>query len=228
MINKAMTDNNRKSNVTIIAVAGAIIVTLILVLGTVWIEQSARKDSREVARTVSSLYLDELAGRREQVVSDSLQARINDMQTALEMMTDEDLSDVEHLQQYQAKMKKYFKLERFAFIDEDGLIYTSTGTQNDIADYNIDYLDITKPEISIKGVNTGDKKVIIAMPVDYIPFNGGKLVAAFMQIDMQEMLAGVSIHSQSSDTTFSNIYTKDGVALTDTILGGTGGRGQPS
>ncbi len=220
MINKAMTDNNRKSNVTIIAVAGAIIVTLIFVLGTVWIGQSARNDSREVARTVSSLYLDELAGRREQVVSDNLQARINDMQTALEMMTDEDLSDVEHLQQYQAKMKKYFKLERFAFIDEDGLIYTSTGTQNDIADYNIDYLDITKPEISIKGVNTGDKKVIIAMPVDYIPFNGDKLVAAFMQIDMQEMLAGVSIHSQSSDTTFSNIYTKDGVALTDTILGG--------
>ena len=126
MINKAMTDNNRKSNVTIIAVAGAIIVTLILVLGTVWIGQSARNDSREVARTVSSLYLDELAGRREQVVSDNLQARINDMQTALEMMTDEDLSDVEHLQQYQAKMKKYFKLERFAFIDEDGLIYTTS------------------------------------------------------------------------------------------------------
>ena len=86
---------NRKATVTVIAGIAAVMV--ILVVGTIWIGKSAREDSEEAARTVSLLYLDELAGRREQVVSDNLRGRINDMQTALELLTDEDLSDIEHL-----------------------------------------------------------------------------------------------------------------------------------
>ena len=210
----------RKKSVTVLAIAGITTTLLILVLGTIWIGRSAGQDSKEVARTVSLLYLDELAGRREQVVADNLQGRIEDMRTALELMADEDTSDVEHLQAYQAKMKRLFRLERFAFVDSKGLIYTSTGTQTDIDDYSFDPYTLTEPEISIKNLNTSDKKVIIATPVDSIPFNGGELIVCFMQIDMKEMLSGVSMHSQNSDTTFSNIYTTDGIALTDMILGG--------
>ena len=117
-------------------------------------------------------------------------------------------------------MKRLFKLERFAFVDTEGLIYTSTGTQSDIDEYRFDRDSITGPEISIKNLKTHDKKVIIATPLEHVPFNGGELVVCFMEIDMKEMLQGVSMHSQSSDTTFSNIYTSDGVALTDMILGG--------
>ncbi|MCR5094931.1 MAG: response regulator [Lachnospiraceae bacterium] len=212
--------DSRKKSVTIIALFGAIAVTLIIIFGTLWIGQSAREDSGEVARTVSLLYLDELAGRREQVVADNLQARIDDLHTALELMSKEDLSDVEHLQAYQAKMKKLLTLERFAFVDTEGLIYTSTGTQSDIDEYQFDRSTLSGPEVSIKNLNTKNKKVIIATPLDHIPFNGDELVVCFMEIDMKEMLQGISIHSQNSSTTFSNIYTTDGVALTDMILGG--------
>ena len=211
---------NKKRSITVIALIGAIAVTMIIVFGTIWIGQSARKDSQEVARTVSLLYLDELAGRREQVVAENLKGRISDLHTALELMTDEDLSDVAHLQAYQAKMKKLFTLERFAFVNEEGLIYTSTGIQEDIEEYNFDREQITGPEISIKNLKTANKKVIIATPLDHISFNGDELIVCFMEIDMKEMLQGVSMHSQNSDTTFSNIYTSDGVALTDMILGG--------
>jgi hypothetical protein len=42
-----------------------------------------------------------------------------------------------------------------------------------------------------------------------------------MEINMSEMLKGVSVSSNESDAvTFCNIYTKDGVALTDMVLGG--------
>ncbi len=211
---------NRKNSTALIAVIGMVSVMLIIIFGTIWIGQSARADSREVARTVSLLYLDELAGRRERVVADNLQGRISDLNTALELMTEEDLSDVEHLQAYQAKMKKYFSLERFAFVDTEGVIYTSTGTQSDIDQYSFDRENLLDTEISIKNLKSTDKKVIIATPLDHIPFNGGELVVCFMEIDMKEMLQGVSMHSQNSDTTFLNIYTKDGVALTDMILGG--------
>ena len=215
-----METKRKKNSGIVVAIVGICVVMLILVFGTIWMGQSAKKDSEQAVRTVSLLYLDELAGRRAQVVSDNLQKRISDVQTALDLMEESDLSDIEHLQSYQAKMKKLFTLQKFAFVDEDGLIYTSLGTQNDIDQYDFDYRTISGPEISIKDLNTKDKKVIIAMPVDGLSVEGNNLVASFVEINMDDMLSGVSMKSQESDATFSNIYTQDGVALTNTILGG--------
>lgn len=113
-----------------------------------------------------------------------------------------------------------YKLEKFAFVDEDGLIYTSLGNQTNIDEYNFDYRTISGPEISILNLNTSDKKVIIAVPVDDKTFEGKTFAACFMEIDMTEMLEGVSVRSEDSEATFCNIYTRDGVALTDMVLGG--------
>ncbi|MBQ7624745.1 MAG: response regulator [Clostridia bacterium] len=209
-----------KNNSVRIAVIGVVAVTLILIFGTVWMGQRARQASDDAVRTVSLLYLDELAGRREQVVSDNLQRRVSDMKTALELMTEEDLSDMAHLQAYQSKMKRLFTLQKFAFIDEKGLIYTSLGTQTDIDEYAFDYRSISGPDISVKNLKSADKTVIIALPTDNIPFNGEKLVVCFMEIDMKDMLAGVSMQAQESGSTFTNIYTSNGVALSNTVLGG--------
>lgn len=95
-----------------VAVAGGLIVILVLVLGTIWMGQNAKQDTEAAVRSVSLLYLDELAGRREQVVAENLQDRVSDMRTALELMTDEDLVDEAHRQAYQIKMKALFGLEK--------------------------------------------------------------------------------------------------------------------
>ena len=210
---------HRPKNTVAVAVIGSLIVILILVLGTIWMGQSARRDTETAVRSVSFLYLDELAGRREQVVAENLRDRISDIQTALELMTEEELVDEAHRRAYQVKMKALFGLEKFAFVDTEGMIYTSVGVQNDIEEYRFDHLSLSGPEISIKNLSAPDKKVIIALPVDLM--SGGKrLVACFMEIDMDEMLAGVSMQSQEGGATFCNIYTSAGVALSDTILGG--------
>ena len=151
------------------------------------------------------LYLDELAGRREQVVSANLSKKIDDMNVAIGLMTDEDLSDEEHLQVYQARMKRIYNLEKFAFVDSDGLIYTSLGQQTNISDYHFDYNTLTGPEISILNLESTEKKVIIAVPVSDMTLEGKELVACFMEIDMNEMLRGVSMESDNAKTTFCNI-----------------------
>ena len=204
-----------------VAFVGGIIVMMILVVGTIFMGQRARNNTEQAVRSVSLLYLDELAGRREQVVSKNLSDRITDLDTALQLMTEEDLQDKTHLEAYQTEMKKLFKLERFAFVDESGMIYTSTGMQNDIGQYGFDYQTITEPEISIKNLDSAEKKVIIAMPADQTLLSTQKrLVMVFMEIDMNEMLSGVSMENQDNKTTFSNLYTNTGIALSNTILGG--------
>jgi len=211
--------DDRKNNTTTITIIGTIILALILIAGTFWIGSEARKDNEEAVRTVSLLYLDELAGRREQVVENNLQNKIRDLRVAVELMEENDLSDMEHLQAYQARMKRLYTLDKFAFVDTDGLIYTSLGTQDNISEYRFDHTTLSEPEISIFNLNSKDKKVVIAVPVD-LDFNDKKLKVCFMEIDMDEMLSGLSMGSNEDDTTFCNIYTRDGVALTDTVLGG--------
>ena len=212
---------NERKNLTVrIAVIGGIIVAAILVIGTIWMGQSARRDTDDAARSVSLLYLDELAGRRGQVVEETLNDDIGKIRVAVELMTDEDLSDIEHLQAYQARMKKLYDLEKFAFVDTDGLIYTSRGTQTNIDDYQFEHTSLEKPEISIVNTeSTEDRKVVIAVPVDRT-LGDKRLTVCFMEIDMAVMLGSVSV-TQNTDSTYCNIYTSGGIPLSNQVLAGT-------
>ena len=206
-----------------IAVIGSLILAVILIGGTIMMGQVARKDNEEAVRSVSLLYLDELAGRREQVVEDNLKNNIRVIGIAVDMLTEEDLSDLEHMQNYQRKVKKLFSLERFAFVDDDGMIYTADeGVRDEMEDYPFDYKTLTGPEIMVRNPEGKNKKVVIAVPVRDRNFyiNGEHLAACFMEMDMSVMLQGASMSSQNSGATFCNIYTSDGVALSDTVLGG--------
>jgi len=179
----------------------------------------ARRDTEEAVRSVSLLYLDELAGRREQVVEDNFQEKIQTIRVAIDLMTDEDTSDKAHLEAYQTRMKQLYHLDKFAFVDTDGLIYTSTGTQSNIDEYSFDYRALSEPEISIFNPKSSEKRVIIAVPVNIL-FEEKTLSVCFMEIDMQEMLSGVSLRTNTDNATFCNIYTESGTALTDFVLGG--------
>lgn len=210
----------KNNNITRLAVIGGLVVALILVLGTIWTGRAAGEDTEKAVRNVSLLYLDELAGRREQVVASKLNDYISDMDVAIGLITSEDLSSIESLQEYQLRMKQLYSLEKFAFVDEDGLIYTSRGTRTDIDLYDFDYQTLSEPEVSIKNAEGDDKKVIIAVPTDRLPLEGKHLVVCFMEVSMENMLESVSLQSGSNNTTFCNIYTADGESLTNTVLGG--------
>ena len=86
-----MKTKSKSSNSIRIAVIGGVIVALALIISTLLMGQSAQKGTEEAVRSVSLLYLDELAGRREQFVADNLQSRVADMRAALELMTEDDL-----------------------------------------------------------------------------------------------------------------------------------------
>ncbi len=211
-------DKIKKEAIKLVAFC-SVLIAVLLVFGTMWMGSSSKKDSDKAVRTVSLLYLDELAGRREQVVENNLKNNIRTIEVAINLLTDEDLSDKAHLEAYQSHMKKLYSLDKFAFVDTEGLIYTSVGTQSNIGEYDFDYKTISEPEVSVFNLKSPDKKVVIAVPVA-IPFEGKTFSVCFMEIDMKVMLAGVSMDSGGEGATFCNIYTQDGIALTNTVLGG--------
>ena len=209
----------RKNTIARAAIAGSFILLTILIAGTLWMARSARKDTEDAVRAVSLLYLDELAGRREQVIESNMQNKIKELNVAVSIMEPSDLSDPEHLQTYQTKIKQLYGLEKFAFVDTNGLIYASSGILNTIDNYSFDYRNLQEPSISVYNLETPDKKVDIAVPVD-LEFGDDHLCVCFMEMDMKEVLAGASMSSSNRDATFCNLYTQDGIALSNTVLGG--------
>lgn len=206
-------------NTVRIAVVGGLIVAVILVFSTIWMGRSTRQDTQEAVRSVSLLYLDELAGRREQVVEDTLKNDIDKISVAVDLLTEDDLQDKQHLETFQKRMKAFFDLEKFAFVDTDGLIYTSIGYQNNVSDYSFDYRTLSEPEISLLDMGNDGEKVVIAVPIQDVVFQGKELVICFMEEDMKQMLDSISLREQNSDITFSNLYTSDGITLSKMILG---------
>ncbi|MBO6002300.1 MAG: response regulator [Mailhella sp.] len=212
-------DSGNKNTARII-VAGCAVIAFILVLGTVWMGKSAQKDSVDAVRSVSMLFLDELAGRREQVVSENLQDNVETIHVALRLLKEHYPEDLLQLREYQAQMKALFKLDRFAFVDTEGTVYTALGEQKDIDQYPFDFKTVSGPVIAVKNVKSRDKKVVIAVPVENMAVSGRQMLACFMEISMDLMLKDISLATQNSGITFCNIYTRDGIALSNTVLGG--------
>ena len=211
---------DKKNKLTAVAIAGIVIVLLILVAGTFWMGHAARQDTDKAVRTVSRLYLDELADRREQVVESNLENRIETIKIAVDLMTDEDLSDEEHREAYQQRMKALYHLDKFAFVGESGMVYLSTGPSDEIGNYSFDYKTMAGPEISILNKDSENKKVVIAVPIEPKKFGNDTLVVCFMEMSMEQMLHGVSMESSEDDATFCNLYTSDGYPLSNAVLGG--------
>ena len=209
-----------KNNTMMLAIVCSVIVGIILIAGTYWNGYHASRDTEKAVRNVSLMYLDELAARREQVLASTLSGYINDLDVALRLMEKDDLSSVDKLQAYQYRMKQLYALDKFAFVDETGLIYTSRGTRTDIDQYAFDPNSLSEPEIFMKNSEGSNKKVIIAVPTDNLPFEGHSLVVCFMEIDMDYMLENLSFQSGTNNTTFCNIYATDGKPLTNMTLGG--------
>ena len=153
-----------------IGTAVGIFVAAVLVLSNVWIGESAKRSTELAVHTVSDFYLQELARRGKQVVASNLSASIAKLHTALELLEPNDLSDAGHLRAFQSRIKKLYDLEKFAFVGEDGTIYTELGPQSNVDEHGFDYRSLGDAEISVKGLEAPGKKVVIAVPVERLPF----------------------------------------------------------
>ena len=91
-----------------------LIALLFIVIGSVYLSKKASDDTDEAVRKVSHLYLDELSGRREQVVENNLKSKFDDMQVNAEIMTmvlEMKNMQVEHAQNGRIALTKFEESE---------------------------------------------------------------------------------------------------------------------
>ncbi len=202
-----------------IVFTGAIIIVLLIAISTLWNVHSAQKQTQLVAESVSDFYVEEIANRRITIISDTLKQNFQYMHNALETITKEDLSSVNSLRHYLGRIRKLYGVEKFSFVDEEGLVYTAHSTSTGKSRYPFLAEGLSEPLVTTVMNYGGEKLLFIALPVSDITFEGKKITACFAQVNIDQMVRSMTFRAENMETYF-NIYLKNGESLTNTPFGG--------
>ena len=212
-----MNERQKKQTITS-AVVGGVIIAAILLLTTIWVSNSARKSTSQAVSRVSDFYLEELAGRRAQVVAEELRKGFGYIENALYIMDATDLESLETLHKFFRRVKKLCGIERFALVDENGIVYTEFYTESGIGRYNFLSEELTGPLISTEKPDGVRKQVVLAMPVDNIIFQGARIEACFIQLDIESMLSSLTVQTDYNESYWS-LYHRNGEDLANNDFG---------
>jgi len=202
----------RKQTVTY-AVVGGIIIAAILLITMGWVSNRARISTNMAVNRVSEFYLEELAGRRAQVVSEELKNHFSYMENALTILEESDLESQETLRAFLGKIKRLYGVDKFALVDENGIVYTEHSTTSGLSRYGFLAGELEKPVISTTNLYGARKQVVLAVPVEDIVFQGSQIKICFTQINIDEMLSSLTLQTSNNET-YCSLYHRNGEDLT--------------
>ncbi len=200
------------------ALIGAVIVVLIITAATLWMSAGARKATDDAVEKVSDFYLEELAGRRSQVVTRFFETQADHMQRALALMTQEDLSSQNALRSFIGRVEALYGLKLFAVVDEDNLVYTEHTTYMGGSRYAFLSDELSQIRTITTIATYGGKEICLSLPIRDRVFNGKRLKICFIEINMDDIVSMLAFNTQESGTHFS-LYYENGENLTGLDFG---------
>ena len=214
MEDKKSTENKQGESTISVAVIGGAIIAVLLIASTLWINQRGQEDTSQAVHSVSEMYLRELTDRREQVLTARINVRIDNIRSALKILTPADLQSVETLSTFLGKMKNYCNVDQFAFVNVNGVVFTPEGVAPNSNEYSF-----AKENFNASRVLTFGKTIYVVVPVEGVTFQGVPIKNAFIQLPMSRFLEGILVHTTLSGMTFFNLYYTNGDSLTEAVLG---------
>ena len=218
---KSINEKQRRQTITF-AVCGGIVIAVILLVTTLWVSNAARKGTDQAVDKVSEFYLEELAGRRAQVVNEDLKNNFAYMENALGILETSDLESLETLQRFLGRIKMLHGMDEFALVDENGMVYTEGGAVSRHDGYGDDYdflfEELTEPVVRTPELQGAREHILLAIPVEGIYFQGARVKTCFISIDIDGMLSYLTLQT-SENGTYCNLYYRDGESLTNDKFG---------
>ena len=211
-------DKTQRRQTVAFAIWGGLIIAIILLLTTVWVATNAQTSTNQAVARVSEFYLEELAGRRAQVVSEELNNNYAYMERALAVIESSDLESQESLRRFLGRVKRLYRVSKFALVDENGIVYTQHSTASGLSRYPFLSQELTGPSISMSNLYGARKQVVLAIPVEGVVFQGARIEACFIQLNVSEMLSSLTLQGDSN-VTYCNLYHRSGESLSENDFG---------
>ncbi len=203
---------------------GAVIAALIITGASFWMSAGARRATDRAAEKISDFYLEELAGRRSQVVSRFFDTKADQMRRAMALMTEEDLSSQDALRSFIGKVEALYGLDLFAVADEDNVVYTDHTTYMGGSRYA--FLSAEREYdrmITTSSAYGGGKEICMAVSVNGLRFMGKSLKTCFVEINMDDIVSVLAFNAEENGTHFS-LYYQNGENLTGLDFGPIGAK----
>ncbi len=211
--------NKRQRKKTVVyAVVGGLLIAAILLITTIWVSTSARVGTRLAVSKVSEFYLEELAGRRAQVVSEELNRSFAYIENALGILEPSDLQSQETLRRFLGKVRRMYGVDSFALVDENNIVYTEHSTSTGLSMFSFLSEELTGPVVSTTNLYGAQKQVILAVPVDDLTFLGARVRVCFIQINIDEMLSSLTLQTGDNET-YCSLFHRNGESLTNNDFG---------
>ncbi len=201
------------------AVCGGVLVLLLIIMGSILNAKATWVETEDVVDSVSHFYIEELANRRVSIISEILEQNLEYVNNAISIITKEDLSSITSLRQYLGRIRRLYGVDNFSFVDENALVYNEHSTTTGKTRYPFFTKEITKPIYETVINYGGQKQLFLAVPVKGIYFNGARITACFVQVNIDQMVHAMTLRGENMETYF-NIYYKNGESLTNTSFGG--------
>ena len=211
-------DKTQRQQTVAFAIWGGLIIAIILLLTTVWVATNAQTSTNQAVARVSEFYLEELAGRRAQVVSEELNNNYAYMERALAVIESSDLESQESLRRFLGRVKRLYGVSKFALVDENGIVYTQHSTASGLSRYPFLSQELTGPSISMSNLYGARKQVVLAIPVEGVVFQGARIEACFIQLNVSEMLSSLTLQGDGN-VTYCNLYHRSGESLSENDFG---------
>lgn len=201
-----------------IAAFSSIAATLIGV--TVWSIRAANKNVEQAVNRLSSFYMEELVGKREVVLRDSLGKSFEQLNRLLFLLESKNIKDQASLRSILSDAQILCGADKLAVVDDEGTIYTAHSTFSDASRYSFLLHKITGPEIVASNLYGAKKQVVLAIPVNNVRLVDRKLTSCFIQIDI-DLIAGSLAYEDrnSAGNTIVGLYNKNGDDLTTSSFG---------
>ncbi len=199
------------------AIVGSILIILILTTNMVWSSWLTIKATDDAVAAVSSFYLEAMADRRAQTITNLIDNNFTYMEKAVEVMQDGSITSQEELRLAIGDIKSLLSLNRFALVDEDNTVYTQYTTYSDGSRHDFLAKDKMNPrEISTVYLYGSSKQLCLAIPMDFTII-GKKIKACFVQIDITDIVELLAFDDDGK-TNFG-LFSRSGENLSETELG---------
>lgn len=202
----------------ITAVAGSVLIMLILILSTIWASNRIITTTDDAVSSVSSFYLEAMADNNAETIVNLINSNFAQMDKAVEYLRNEGIGSQEEFRAVIGRIKSLLSLSRFALVDEDNIVYTQYTTYTGGTRH--EFLSEEKMEeriVSTVYLYGSSKQLCLAIPTKNLKIMGKRFKACFVQIDITDIVDLLA--SDDQGRTYFGLYAKNGGNLSDTELG---------
>ncbi len=177
----------------------------------VWLIRSSARISMSSGTKLNRVYLREMTAQIGSHFETGLNARFSALHNIAVSVNDDDLADQDALASFLTKAEEYNDFQFLAFLDEDGLYYSTEGVRPAASrlSFLADLLQGESDQISYSEALLNENMITMGVTIDPVAFGDKTFVAMLAGLTSEAFSSRLALQNPEAET-YASIVTKEG------------------